>query len=37
MESLPTAALAHIGVLTGQGEHLDLIARGREIVVNRVA
>ena len=26
-----------IGLLTGQGEHLDLIARGGEIVVNRLA
>lgn len=29
--------LADIGVLTGQGEHLDLIARGGEMVVNRLA
>jgi imidazolonepropionase-like amidohydrolase len=29
--------LTDIGVLTGQGEHLDLIARGGQIVVNRVA
>jgi imidazolonepropionase-like amidohydrolase len=29
--------LADIGVLTGQGEHLDLIARDGEIVLNRVA
>ena len=28
--------LADIGVLAGQGEHLDLIARGGEIVVNNV-
>lgn len=28
---------ADVGVLAGQGEHLDLIARGGEIVVNRVA
>ncbi len=29
--------LSDIGVLAGQGEHLDLIARGGEIVVNRLA
>jgi imidazolonepropionase-like amidohydrolase len=29
--------LADIGVLAGQGEHLDLIVRGGEILVNNVA